>query len=270
MQHLRPSLLNKGKSFELKTNSLNLTLVKESMQTSNPYASPYAVAQSPENVRAEFYKKTYIHLAGAVGGLVLLEAFLLSTPAISVPLINLMVGGKYSWFVVLGLFMAASFLAEKWAHSSTSKTMQYAGLALTVVAYGIVFLPILFIAQTQFGHANIIGQAGIITAALFGGLTFIAFTTKKDFTFLGGILKVGGFVAIGLIAASMLMGFNLGLFFSGAMVLLMGASILYQTSNIIHHYSSEQYVAASLGLFASVATLFFYVLRILMSFAGDE
>ena len=66
------------------------------------------------------------------------------------------------------------------------------------------------------------------------------------------------------IHADLLLGFNLGLLFSGAMVLLASISILYSTSNIIHHYGTEQYVAAALGLFASVALLFWYVLRILM------
>jgi len=238
------------------------------MDNTNPYASPYAVAQAPEDVRTAFYQRTYLHLAGAVAALIIMEIILLNTPAISVPLITMMVGGKYSWLVVLGLFMGASFLAEKWAHSTTSKGLQYAGLGITVVAYGIVFLPILFIASNY--YSNVIGQAGIITAGLFAGLTFVAFTTKKDFSFMGGMLKVGGFVAIGLIVASIFMGFNLGIWFSGAMVLLMGGTILYQTSNIIHHYRADQHVAASLGLFASIATLFFYVLRILMSLTSSD
>lgn len=237
------------------------------MDQPNPYASPYSVAQAPADQRAAFYQRTYLHVAGAVAALIIFEMFLLKS-AVAAPLMQMMVGGKYSWLVVMGLFMGASWIAEKWAHSSTSKGLQYAGLGLTVIAYGIVFLPILYIASNF--YSDLIAQAGIITAALFAGLTFIAFTTKKDFSFLGGMLKVGGFVAIGLIVASIFLGFNLGIWFSGAMVLLMGGSILYQTSNIIHHYRADQHVAASLGLFASVATLFFYVLRILMSLASND
>ena len=58
---------------------------------------------------------------------------------------------------------------------------------------------------------------------------------------------------------------QLGLIFSGVMVVFAGAAILYNTSNIMHHYNEAQYVAASLSLFASVALLFWYVLRIFMS-----
>ena len=84
------------------------------------------------------------------------------------------------------------------------------------------------------------------------------------------MLKVAFFVALGLIVASIFMGFNLGLWFSGAMVLVAGGSILYQTSNIIHHYRPDQHVAASLGLFASVALLFWYVLQILISLSNND
>ena len=37
------------------------------------------------------------------------------------------------WLIVLGVFMAGSWIAEKWAHSATSLGTQYAGLALYVV-----------------------------------------------------------------------------------------------------------------------------------------
>ncbi len=90
-------------------------------------------------------------------------------------------------------------------------------------------------------------------------------TTKKDFSFLGGFLKVGCLVALATIVVGIVFGFNLGLWFTGAMLLLVGATILYQTSNVMHHYHTTQHVAAALALFASLATLFWYVLQLLMS-----
>ena len=68
----------------------------------------------------------------------------------------------------------------------------------------------------------------------------------------------------GLIIASMLFGFQLGLWFSFAMVALASASVLYSTSNIMKYYSTNMHVAAALSLFASVATMFYYILRILI------
>ena len=63
----------------------------------------------------------------------------------------------------------------------------------------------------------------------------------------------------------MIFGFHLGLFFMIAIVALLCTTILYQTSNVLHHYYIGQHVAASLALFASVATLFYYILLIFMS-----
>lgn len=239
------------------------------MESYNPYASPYSVAQAPESARTEFYQKTYLHLAGAIGAFIVLEAIFFSIPAMRNLGVTMATSGM-GWLVVLGLFMAVSWIAQKWAMSDTSRGMQYAGLGLYVLAEAIIFLPLLLVAQFASNQSNLIAQAGIITLGLFAGLTFVAFTTKKDFSFLGGMLKVAFFIALGLIVASIFMPFDLGIWFSAAMVLVAGGSILYQTSNIIHHYRPEQHVAASLGLFASVALLFWYVLRILISLNGED
>ena len=58
--------------------------------------------------------------------------------------------------------------------------------------------------------------------------------------------------------------------FSGFMIFFAAGAILYDTSNIIHHYNPEQYIAASLSLFASVALLFWYMIQFLMSLSGGD
>jgi len=142
--------------------------------------------------------------------------------------------------------------------------VQYLGLSVYVLAESLIFVPLLYIAAI-FGGDNIIPTAAIITGLLFLGLTVTAFTTRKDFSFLGPILCVGSFVALGIIGAACVFGFSLGILFAGAMVLFAGGAILYSTSKIIHSYNTDQHVAASLSLFAAVALLFWYVLRILLS-----
>lgn len=175
-----------------------------------------------------------------------------------------MMGGQFSWLIVLGAFMGVSWIADKWARSNASPGKQYLGLGLFIVAEAIIFLPLLFIA-IYYSSPDVIPMAGIITGLLFAGLTATAFITRKDFSFMKGILTIGGFVAMGVIVCSMIFGFNLGLFFSGAMVLFAGGSILYTTSNIIHHYRTDQHVAAALSLFSGVMLLLWYVIRILMA-----
>jgi FtsH-binding integral membrane protein len=214
------------------------------------------------DARVTFIRRTYAHLAGAILAFILLEALLFQT-SFPETMMGVLGTSRYSWLIVLLAFMGVSHLADNWARSSTSVNMQYVGLGLYVVAEAIIFVPLLFLAQYLCG-GQVIMSAGLITLLLFSGLTYTVFTTKKDFSFLGGLLKISFFVVLGVIVASVIFGFNLGLFFSAAMVILASASILYNTSNILRVYNTSQYVAASLSLFASVALLFWYVLRILM------
>ncbi len=229
----------------------------------NPYTVPM-VADTSETSRAEFIRKTYWHLAGAIGLFVVLEALFIRM-GLGVMALQVLGTSKFSWLIVLGGFMAISWVAEKWANSGASLATQYAGLALYTVAEALIFLPMIMIAMMMTGDGSLILQAGVITVGMVLGITTVAFSTKKDFSFLGGFLKIGGFVALGLIAASFFLPISLGLWFSAAMVIFASVAILYNTSNLIHRYQPGQHVAASLSLFASVALLFWYVLRILMS-----
>ena len=109
-----------------------------------------------------------------------------------------------------------------------------------------------------------ISDAGLITILATVCLVGVAYVSRKDFSFLGSLLKWGGIMALILIVCGAIFGFQLGLFFSVAMVGLAGAAILYDASNVINHYPEDRYVGAALQLFASVAMMFWYVLRILM------
>ena len=171
----------------------------------NPYAVA-SVSEAPLETRTEFVRKTYTHLAGAIGVFAVLEWVLLQI----IPpqaIFSLLQSSPYTWLVVVTGFMVL-------------------------------------------------------------GLTAIAFTTKKDFSFLGGMLKIGFLIALGVIVASIFMpglASGMGLWFSLVMILLASGSILYNTSQIMFHYAPGQHVAASLSLFASVALLFYYVLRLFMN-----
>ncbi|CAN5215863.1 Bax inhibitor-1 family protein [soil metagenome] len=222
----------------------------------------YSAAEAMPAERAEFIRKTYLHLAGAIAVFAGIETFLMSS-GIGEIAARTMLGGRWSWFMVLLAFMGVSMLANWWANSQTSKAMQYLGLGLYTVAEAIIFVPLLFIVQQTAG-GGVILEAGIVTVGLFLGLTAVVFLTRKDFSFLGPILMIGGFVALGAIFAGLIFGFNLGIFFAWIMVAFAGGSILYETSNVMHRYNTNQYVAASLSLFASVALLFWYILRIFM------
>ena len=236
----------------------------------NPYAPPDVfAAQAAADARADFLTKTYLHLAGAIALFVGLEAIFLNTPGIE-NLVALMIGHQYGWLVVLGLFMFVSYVADKWASTATSVGMQYAGLGLYVFAEAIIFVPLLYIAQAmelRNGGSGMqtIGAAALTTLALFGALTAVVFITRKDFSFLRGILMFGGFAAMGFIVVALIFQFALGPIFIYAMIALACGYILYHTSNVLHHYRIGQHVAAALALFAAVALLFWYILQLFMS-----
>lgn len=226
------------------------------------YSNPYVVAadSSPE-ARGQFLRRTYGHLAVAILAFAGLTGVLVNLfgPAMA----QFMTAGKFSWLVVLGLFMGVSWIAQKWADSGASLALQYAGLGLYVVAEAIIFVPILTVASAM--GSDIIPMAAMITLGLFVGLTAIVVTTRIDFSFLRGFLIIGGFVALGVIVAGIVFGFTLGIFFSGAMAIFAAAAILYNTSAVLNGYRTDQYVAASLSLFAAIALLFWWILRIVMS-----
>jgi FtsH-binding integral membrane protein len=223
------------------------------------YANPYVVANAEASERTAFIRRTYIHLALAIAVFAGLEAFFLAQPWAG-PLAQKM---SSNWWLVLIPFIAVSWIADKWALSATSRGTQYLGLGLFIVAEAIIFIPLLYIAKSV--DPDMIAKAGIMTGFLFAGITIIAFATKADFSFLRGFVMVASFAALGFIFVSMIFGFNLGTLFSGAMILVAGASILYSTSNILLHYRTDQHVAAALSLFSSVALMFWYILRIFMS-----
>jgi len=220
------------------------------------------IMYATESEKAVFYRKTYLHVAFAVLAFVFVETLFLQIE----PLVNFMLSltQGYLWLVLIGAFWLATSMAQKFAHSETKST-QYLGLAIYVVFEALIFIPILYVAMIYSDGFYLIKQAGILTLFLFVGLTAVVFMTNANFSFLRTGLTIGFFIAMGLIVAGMIFGFELGLWFSALMVLLAGAAILYQTSQLKHEYDTTQYVGASLGLFASLMTLFWYILRIFMS-----
>lgn len=242
----------------------------------NPYDAAFAnyqgfAATATEDARVAFIRRTYLHLAGAIGLFVAIETAIFATVGVDTlaRLTSRLMGG-WNWLLVLGGFMVVSWVADSWARSDRGAPMQYLGLALYVVAESIIFLPLLtyaYMMDTRMAgeSSNLIATAGLMTAITFGGLTAVVLVTKKDMSFIGRYLWWGGMMALGLIVCAIFFGLSLGMWFSVLMVGLASGYILYQTSNILHHYRTDQHVAAALALFSSVALLFWYILQLLMA-----
>ncbi len=228
-------------------------------ETASYYQSQTALRNSEE--RASFVKKTYLNLALAVAAFAGLEAFLLSWPP-ALELAAAMTQGR-NWLIVMLALVGVSWLASSMSQSPKSLGVQYAGLALYVGAMAVVMMPLLILAN-QIAPDTII-QAAVLTGAMTVGLTCTVIFTGSDFSFLRSVLAIGFPVSLGIIVCAVIFGFDLGLWFSAAMIALASASILYETNAIFKNYRGDQYVAAALGLFSSVVMLYFYILRVLLS-----
>lgn len=244
----------------------------------NPYQTSYAAnvaAMAAESERATFIRRTYLHLAGAVAAFIGIEFAIFAVAGEAVGNLARSMTSGWNWLLVLGAFMFVSWVASSWAQSATRLSVQYLGLALYVVAEAVIFLPLLYVAHI-IGDETILAAA-VITGIVFGGLSIIVFVTKADLFSWGKYLWLVSLLALGIIVASIVSqmvfpgsGFGLGVLFSAAMVALACGYILYHTSNVLHHYRTDQYVAASLALFASVAILFWYILRLIIAFSGRD
>lgn len=229
-------------------------------------ASGAVVSELPAEQRAGFIRRTYSHVAAAIAVFAVLEAYLLSL-GWGETAVALLSQSSWSWLLVLGAFMGVGILANNWAHSDASRDLQYAGLGLYIVAEALIFLPLMHIATTF--APGVLENAAVITGSLVAALTLIVFTTRKDFSFLGPVIAIGGMVALGVILVAILFGIQLGTYFSAVMILFAGGCVLFTTSNILHTYREDQHVAAALSLFASIALMFWYVVQFLMSFGSD-
>lgn len=239
-------------------------------EANTPYARfGSAAIDAPAAERAAFIRRTYLHLTVAIYGLVALEFLYFRIPQLGQWVTNLFSTG-WGWIVVFGGYMVISRIAESWARSDVSPGRQYLGLATYVVAFSIFLCPLLWIANQFALHFagrvySPIAVAAVATLAVFGVLTATVFLTRKDFSFLAPILGIAGLLIFGAIILSMFGLLNLGSGFCMILVVFAAGAILYDTSNVLHHYRTEQHVAAALALFASVGLLFWYILRIVIS-----
>lgn len=227
-----------------------------------------SVASAPVNVRAAFIRKTYLTLGGALLAFGLLTSGLVYS-GVAHEIVQSLFRTRGGVIALMVVFIVGGMAAQAMARSQSSPGLQWLGLILYTLLEVAIFLPILVIADVYFPGKNIALQAGICTLLVFGALTFTVVATGKDFSFLRPFLMVASFAALGFIIASVFMGFSLGLVFIVAMLVLMSGFILYDTSNVLHHYPPSAHVAAALALFASVTTMLYWMIRLFMSQGRD-
>ncbi len=169
--------------------------------------------------------------------------------------------GLLMTLVAIGLVW---FVLPKTANSSTGLVVVFAFTGLIGAGLG----PILNHYLAMANGPGIIAQALGGTAITFLGLSGYTLISRKDFSFLRAFVATG--VIIMLVAMLVLIGASLfgfdvsvaSLVFSGAVVLLMSAIILFQTSAIIHG-GETNYILATTTLYMSIINIFTSLLHIL-------
>lgn len=240
-----------------------------------------AVATLGVSDRVTFLRKTYAHLGLALVAFGAVTAFMMKDMTATSLKFAIWGSQGMNWLLVIAAFIGVNIGAQRLARSETSRAFQYLGLGLAVVMWSLLIQPMIWVAVFKFGDptailsgtdgllsakaALVITESAVITLAIFIGLTLTVFMTRKDFSFMRGVLSICTFGALGVIVASVIFGFSLGMLFSGAMILLMSGYILYQTTLVMNYFRPTQDVSAALMLFATVVTLFLYVLDIMTS-----
>ena len=135
--------------------------------------------------------------------------------------------------IVLALFIGLSWGASHFAHSLKSTTSQYVAFAVLVVAWSLMFVPMLAMALIMDQSGSMIQSAAGVTVFGCAALIATVMITRKDFSFLRGILVWGFFIAMGLIAASLIFGWNLGTWFSVGMIGFAGVAV--SVRHLEHH-----------------------------------
>jgi FtsH-binding integral membrane protein len=226
-----------------------------------PLGAP-PVATLDETTRGDFVVRVYQHLLVAVVAFVAFEALLINL-GVARELYEFLARNSGAWLLLLGGFMICSWLATNAAHDVLDPSRQYLGLFGLAAAEALIFAPFLhYFFEVESDGTTTVVAAAVITGIGFAGLTAVAWTTRKDLSFLRPLVTWGFVCSLVLIVAALLFGLELGVWFSVAMIALAGGSILYKTQQILRMYPADAHVGAAVQLFASVMLLFWYVLRL--------
>ena len=216
-------------------------------------AQPLTAAEASVSDRIAFIRKVYALFFAAtlfaIGGVVLGLAF--------PPLMILAAEHPIIMFIVMiGAVMGAQAVRHV-------PGVNLAALFGFTTLTGVIISPVLYVIGRT-NPASIL-QAGVMTVAIFGGLTAYVFVSRRDFSFLRGMVTVGLVVVIGAGLMNIFFVGSLGLGFaiSVAALLLFAGFVLYDTSNIIRRYPTNEYVAGALSLYLDAFNIFLALLRIL-------
>ena len=225
-------------------------------QSQEPFGSTAwgtPVAAASEETRFNFIRKTYVLFMAGILTAVVSGAICLTVE----PVLAIALGILRMPILAFGLIIGGSIAAQALARK---EGVNYLALFGFTALIGMIFAPIIAIYAP-----SVIGQAAFLTCVIFGSLTAYVFVTRKDFSFMGGMLFIGmvGMVLAGAANLFFFKSSGMSYWISWFVLFLSSGFVLYQTSNLIHEYRENEYCAAALGLFISFFNIFMSLLNIL-------
>lgn len=175
--------------------------------------------------------------------------------------------------VVLFGMIGVQILASSVAMVRGLNLIAFYGVA---VLFGFISIMLFAYAIALTGGVAVIFQALGLTVLVFGGLSAYVLLLRKDFGFLGNMLFVGTLLLLGTVLIAVVAGMmgypvdGISLALSFFSTLLISGYILYDTSNILHRYSTDMVVPAALALLIDFIILFRNLLHILAVLKGRD
>lgn len=171
-----------------------------------------------------------------------------------------------SMIASIGALLLVWFVLPKTANSSTGIFVVFGFTGLLGLGLG----PMLNAYLSMPGGSEVIMTAMGGTGVIFLGLSGYALMTKKDFSFLGGMLFAGMIVVLIAALANIFLEMpGLQLAISGAVILIMSGFILFDTSRIVNG-GETNYIMATASLYLSIYNIFVSLLQILGVMNNDE
>ncbi len=171
----------------------------------------------------------------------------------------LMVAVAQHPFIALLILMGGVIGAQAVRHVPGLNLLAFFGFT---ALSGAIMSPLLYIVSQT--NPNSIWQAGILTVGIFGGLTAYVFISKRDFSFMRGMVTTGLIVVVLAVLLNMFIASSaLGFAVAVASLLLFSGFVLYDTSNIIRRYPTNEYIAGAMDLYLDAFNIFLALLRIL-------
>ena len=219
------------------------------MESMKQFASYQVAAQAPLEERLNFLKKIYGLLAISILVAIGASWMVMSNPvALQFALANR--------FMLMILEIGAIFFAM-WARLKPNLGL--------IALFGFTFLTGVTTAPYVLYYQAVAGQAASLTVLIFVGLSLYVVTSKKDFSFMGGMLTTGLIILVlgGLLNAFFFHSSAAAFMFSSFGVFLFSGFIVYDTFNILHRYPTDEYISATLSLYLDILNLFMSLLHIL-------